>query len=630
MAELFALLRGSNCASLSSTPPSGQGPTADPTSWIPPTQVPESIDAPAPPTTHTTMTHPFTIPFPPPPAPTTVPLPPAAFLTSDQALSVPPPVSMPAPAAVYTVPPPMIFPASSVPVPAHLQAAEPPPYPSLQPHTNLPYQASPPINTTFLEPGTPTHAAYLFPGMRLPPKVKIPEFRTYEGTTDPRHHLRHYQETPPTLSTNPRLRELLSQHNGSHRRKANPLPDHGPAQGPSINMISICALGEGESEQGGPSPFMIEYIPAEATVGFVGIGTSPTPFVIDIPARETYLDDKVPWTYEGGAGNLEQQFSVIGLTRSGWLYENLAATDKGKAPAVEIEAIPGVPPTPPKKVTEEKAEAFMKIIKASEYKVVEQMAKSPAHISLFTLLLSSKPHREALLRVLTATQVPKGTPPDRIKETMHSAGAVPSSLHQRLKFIVEEKLITIKGEEDYSIYKETAVPYISVEDDENLPFHSFETISIIRDYEEIGPSRTDRMIGKVLLRYNYIPGTGLGARGQVINRPIEVQEYKDRRGLGFHPSCHEIIEARRGNHLHRFSAHYGKFNRGIPIPPLSHFFPGPPHIIWSTPDGPSSDSDDTPDALPAVYAVTEEIPSGVDIRPAQENEELSNWTSVPH
>ncbi|OWM64343.1 hypothetical protein CDL15_Pgr009266 [Punica granatum] len=28
----------------------------------------------------------------------------------------------------------------------------------------------------------------LFPGMRLPLKVKIPEFKIYEGTTDPRHH----------------------------------------------------------------------------------------------------------------------------------------------------------------------------------------------------------------------------------------------------------------------------------------------------------------------------------------------------------------------------------------------------------------------------------------------------------
>ncbi|PKI75848.1 hypothetical protein CRG98_003763 [Punica granatum] len=312
----------------------------------------------------------------------------------------------------------------------------------------------------------------------------------------------------------------------------------------------------------------------------------------------------------------------MGVTRSGRVYENSVATYKGKAPPVEIEAIPGIPPTPPKKVTEEEAEAFMKIIKASEYKIVEQMAKSPAHISLLALLLSSEPYREALLRVLTAAQVPKGKPPDRIEETMnvdltrvrpskstvqafdgsqkevngeidllidvgplllgrpwiHSAGAVPSSLHQKLKFIIEEKLITVKGKEDYAIYKETAVPYISVGNDENLPFHSFKTISVIRDYGKVGPTRAD---------------------------------------------------PRRDHHPRHLAAHYGKVNRGLLVPPLSHFFLGPPHIVGDTLDGPSSDSIDAPDTLPTVYAVTEEIPSGVHIRLAQENDELNNWTSVP-
>ncbi|OWM82781.1 hypothetical protein CDL15_Pgr008662 [Punica granatum] len=70
--------------------------------------------------------------------------------------------------------------------------------------------------------------------------------------------------------------------------------------------------------------------------------------------------------------------------------------------------------------------------------------------------------------------------------------------------------------------------------------------------------------------------------------------------------------------------HYVRLYRGIQVPPLSHFFPGPPLIIGSTLDGPSSDFDDTLDALPTVYAVTEEIPSGVHIRPVQENEELNN------
>ncbi|OWM77022.1 hypothetical protein CDL15_Pgr010110 [Punica granatum] len=53
-----------------------------------------------------------------------------------------------------------------------------------------------------------------------------------------------------------------------------------------------------------------------------------------------------------------------------------------------------------------------------------------------------------------------------------------------------------------------------------------------------------------------------------------------------------------------------------------------PENMEGTLDGPSSDSDDTPAAPSVVYAVTEEHPSGVHIRLAQENEELENWTSV--
>ncbi|XP_031402572.1 pollen-specific leucine-rich repeat extensin-like protein 1 [Punica granatum] len=322
MAELLALLRGSNRASSSSTPPPGQGPTVDPIPWVPPTQVPENTDAPAPPTLHMSMAHPFTSPFPPPPAPTAVPLPQAAFLTSDQVLSAPPPISLPAPAAAYTIPPPTIFPAPSAPAPTRPQVADLPSYPPLQLHINFSYQARPPINTTFLEPGTPTHAAQvaspthffpeadaeqerrlkrmeetiralqasdtrpdarygdcsLFLGMQLPPKFKIPEFKTY---------------------------------------KANPLPDHGPGSGPSINMITICTSGRDEDAQDNPLPFVIDYTPEEPTVGFAGHMASPAPFVVDVPAREPYSDSKVPWTYERGIGSVEQQFSVMGVTRSG-------------------------------------------------------------------------------------------------------------------------------------------------------------------------------------------------------------------------------------------------------------------------------------------------------------------------
>ncbi|PKI41313.1 hypothetical protein CRG98_038299, partial [Punica granatum] len=497
------------------------------------------------------------------------------------------------------------------------------------------------MNFTAAPPVAPSYAPHApqYRPQPLPNQSTIPHYRLHP-------HLRCHRLSstimpllhPEPLNTNLRLLGLLSRHNEPRPRKVNRAVqrNHDPAD-------NTRPCREGEGERGDPSPFAIEYVPTEATVGFARIGAPPAPFVINILVREPHFDDRVPWTYEEGVENLEQQFNVMGVTRSGRLYENLATTDKGKAPATEVETMPRAPSIPPKKVTEEEAEAFMKVIKASEYKVVEQMAKSPAHISLLALLLNSEPHREALLRVLTAAQVPKGTPPDRIEETInsifsntisfsddelpsegcahsqalhimnvdlnrvrssktavrafdgsrrevngeidllididpcsfsvtfqvldipnafslllgrpwiHSAGAIPSSLHQKVKVIVEERIITVKGEEDYAIYKETAVPYINVGNDENLPFHSFETISVIRDY------------GEVLLRHNYVPDTGLGARGQGISRPIEVEEYKHRRGLGFRPSCHEIIEARRGNHLHRLAMHYECLGEPGPI-----------------------------------------------------------------
>ncbi|PKI59638.1 hypothetical protein CRG98_019975 [Punica granatum] len=281
----------------------------------------------------------------------------------------------------------------------------------------------------------------LFPGMRLPPKFKIPEFKTYEGTTGLCHHLRHYRgkmlqyweyeefvihsfqdslsgsvldwfmplkaediptwedlsrngrrgkevsvnavntahqvsqqysmnftSAPPVapsyarmhlniglyplpnqstiphyrlhphlrcrrssstimpllhpkpLNTNPRFLGLLSRHNEPRPRKVNravqrnhdpagntrPCRSHFPTfTGASINMITVCTSREGEGEQGWPSPFVIEYVPAEAAVRFTDIDAPPAPLVIDIPTREPYSNDRVPWTYEGGVGNLE-------------------------------------------------------------------------------------------------------------------------------------------------------------------------------------------------------------------------------------------------------------------------------------------------------------------------------------
>ncbi|KAK5795283.1 hypothetical protein PVK06_036542 [Gossypium arboreum] len=61
---------------------------------------------------------------------------------------------------------------------------------------------------------------------------------------------------------------------------------------------------------------------------------------------------------------------------------------------------------------------------------------------------------------------------------IHAAGAVPSSLHQKLKLIMEGRLITINAEEDIIASVTSDAPYIE-KDDEALEcsFHSLEFVN---------------------------------------------------------------------------------------------------------------------------------------------------------
>ncbi|XP_071900950.1 uncharacterized protein [Coffea arabica] len=64
-------------------------------------------------------------------------------------------------------------------------------------------------------------------------------------------------------------------------------------------------------------------------------------------------------------------------------------------------------------VSEKEAVDFLKMLKRSEYKTVEQLNGMPAQISFLNLLLTSELHREALLKILNEAQVPKDIPVDK-------------------------------------------------------------------------------------------------------------------------------------------------------------------------------------------------------------------------
>ena len=60
---------------------------------------------------------------------------------------------------------------------------------------------------------------------------------------------------------------------------------------------------------------------------------------------------------------------------------------------------------------------------------------------------------------------------------IHVAGSVTSTLHQRLKFIVNDKVVVVYGEEDVVINNLTTYCYVEVDGEvEEFPFQALEIV----------------------------------------------------------------------------------------------------------------------------------------------------------
>ncbi|KAH1241628.1 hypothetical protein GmHk_07G019170 [Glycine max] len=147
----------------------------------------------------------------------------------------------------------------------------------------------------------------------------------------------------------------------------------------------------------------------------------------------------VPWRYAPPGGMKEEAIDVASLstkvtnitglsdiTRSGHVFAPLGlptqpANAKGKTKVTEGQNVKVIP-TPDeevpaeelaegregcgkKKVSLEEASEFLRIIQQSEFKVMEQLNKTPAKVSLLELLMSSEPHRALLVKVLNEAHV---------------------------------------------------------------------------------------------------------------------------------------------------------------------------------------------------------------------------------
>ncbi|XP_070003895.1 uncharacterized protein [Nicotiana sylvestris] len=185
------------------------------------------------------------------------------------------------------------------------------------------------------------------------------------------------------------------------------------------NMIEIVHK-EGEPKK--PSQFVVmirsrEVKPVKKSMveGLVNklIMTNGKPSVIvekrslsDVVAKQLLVINTkaVPWNYERvivtykGKEVKEEVNEAQGLTRSGRCFapEELRKAKTSRDNPVLIK----------KAVTKEEAEEFLRKMKAQDYSIMEQLRKTPTHISLLSLLIHSDEHRRALMKILNEPHVP--------------------------------------------------------------------------------------------------------------------------------------------------------------------------------------------------------------------------------
>ncbi|XP_016690294.2 uncharacterized protein [Gossypium hirsutum] len=128
---------------------------------------------------------------------------------------------------------------------------------------------------------------------------------------------------------------------------------------------------------------------------------------------------------------------------------------------------------------------------------------------------------------------------DGTERKIHSAGAVPSSLHQKLKLVADGRLVTINAEEDIIVTVTCNAPYVEANKEATeCSFCSLEFVNatFISEGNEVSVpkiSRTTRMSLQMTVGKGALPGKGLGRYLQGGIQGPELKKKRDHFGLGF-------------------------------------------------------------------------------------------------
>ena len=125
---------------------------------------------------------------------------------------------------------------------------------------------------------------------------------------------------------------------------------------------------------------------------------------------------------------------------------------------------------------------------------------------------------------------------------IHEAGAIPSSLHQKVKFIHEGRIITIQSDRDVITSSEPVLQISHSEDDLHLTRFTFDEVQVVSledDRRDMVPMSFDQYSSTLVLSMmrgmSYMPGLGLGRRQQGPREFTIIVDHDISYGLGYIP-----------------------------------------------------------------------------------------------
>lgn len=133
---------------------------------------------------------------------------------------------------------------------------------------------------------------------------------------------------------------------------------------------------------------------------------------------------------------------------------------------------------------------------------------------------------------------------------IHTAGAITSTLHRRLKFLIDDKLVIMCGEEDLLVSMLSS--FIYVETDEGIveiPLHclEFEEVNSATANHDQSPATVLSSVrsAKQTLEKGPLPGWG---------KVVDVAEKREKFGINYHPTARKASSKKKQFNPVKFSS----------------------------------------------------------------------------